>query len=241
VVSGLRNRDETDNPHAISIEFCIRKHRCSRLAPRRRHRERAEAADAVLQRVITHKAVTWGGRKRDAGGGSNTKGTCRTAVTAEMEGDDEGSERRRGLQRRAYADAPGCARAGRARVSSRILRIRRRCGKGGRWQDPLAAAIGEACSSDSRVGMGESPLRSLEPDRVPNARLGATTANGAGRLAKFSLYVWLAAMVVYGIVEITLLQRTSIHCEFGQERRCGGGAAADVDVQCDRSSPWRGW
>jgi hypothetical protein len=50
-----------DNPPAISIEFCIRKHR--RYAGlRTRDGAIANAPklhDAVLQRVITHKAVTW--------------------------------------------------------------------------------------------------------------------------------------------------------------------------------------
>src|SRR5439155_19833154 len=59
--------------------------------------------------------------------------------------------------------------------------------------------------SDTRVGMGEVRLvRSLEPDRVPESPAWALRRRMApASLAKFSLYVWLAAMVIYGIVEIT--------------------------------------
>jgi hypothetical protein len=70
------------------------------------------------------------------------------------------------------------------------------------WPPPSA----KLARSDSRVGMGEVRLlRSLEPDRVPEPPAWALRRRMApASLAKFSLYVWLAAMVIYGIVEITL-------------------------------------
>src|SRR3954468_21735979 len=48
------------------------------------------------------------------------------------------------------------------------------------------------------------PLRSLEPEIVPEPRELVRPRKSSRSLLQISLYLWLAAMVCYGIVEMTL-------------------------------------